>query len=95
MFNLEARNKSLIMLKAASLGETILEKRAYWASLALHRLAQHIVKSSSVAEESKTNLLIQNIHVSQRDPPELHKTMVKCVNKYGVGFEVVTQPQTY
>jgi ribonuclease HI len=37
--------------------------------------------------------MIQKIKVNQRDPPALHKKMVKCLNKYGLSFEVV-QPST-
>ncbi|KAJ7690493.1 hypothetical protein B0H17DRAFT_935994, partial [Mycena rosella] len=36
--------------------------------------------------------MIQNFPVSQRDPPALHKTLVKCLNKYGVSFETVNPP---
>ncbi|KAJ6613689.1 hypothetical protein B0H10DRAFT_1805052, partial [Mycena sp. CBHHK59/15] len=89
MLDLEARNEALLLLKAAALAETNLEKRAHWASLALHGLSQHIVKPESVAKEARTNLMIQNIKVNQRDPPALHKDMVKCLNKYGVSFGVV------
>ncbi|KAJ7222342.1 hypothetical protein GGX14DRAFT_352947 [Mycena pura] len=43
-------------------------------------------------EESKTNLVIQGFPVSQRDPPALHRTLVKCVYKYGVKFEAIDPP---
>jgi hypothetical protein len=36
MLDLEARNEALFLLKAASLVEADPEKRAHWASLALH-----------------------------------------------------------
>jgi hypothetical protein len=42
-----------------------------------------------VAEEAKTNLMVQNLKVNQRDPPKLHKPMVKCLNKYGISFKTV------
>jgi hypothetical protein len=93
MFDLEARNKALLLFKAASLTESDPEKRAYWASLALHRLSKHVVKSPLVAEDAKTNLMVQNIKVNQRDPPALHKPIVKCLNKYGISFETV-KPST-
>jgi hypothetical protein len=37
--------------------------------------------------------MVQNIKVNQRDPPALQKTMVKCLNKYGMSFATV-QPST-
>jgi hypothetical protein len=89
MLDLEARNEALLMLKAASLAEDNPQKRAHWASLALHGLSQHTVKATSVAEEAKTNLMVQTIKVNQRDPPALHKTLVKCVYKYGVNFATI------
>jgi hypothetical protein len=89
LFDLEARNEALLLLKAASLAETDTEKHSHWASLALHRLSKHIVKLLAVAEEAKTNLMVQNIKVNQRDPPVLHKAMVKCRNKYRLSFETV------
>jgi hypothetical protein len=89
LFDLEARNEALLLLKAASLAEADPEKRAHWASLALHGLSRHIVNPSSVAEEAKTNLMVQNLKVNQRDPPKLHKPMVKCLNKYGISFRTV------
>ncbi|KAF8168780.1 hypothetical protein K438DRAFT_1599270, partial [Mycena galopus ATCC 62051] len=81
------------MLKAASLAETDPRKRAHWVSLALHGLSQHVVKASSVDEKAKTNLMIQNLRVNQRDPPALHKPLVRCLNKYGTGFAAI-QPST-
>jgi hypothetical protein len=89
LFDLEARNEALLLLKAASLAESDVEKHSHWASLALHRLSKHIVKSPAVAEEARTNLMVQNIKVNQRDPPVIHKAMVKCLNKYGLSFETV------
>jgi hypothetical protein len=89
VLDLEARNEALLLVKAAALAEAEPEKRSLWASLALHRLSQHTVKSPVVAKEAKTNLMIQNIKVNQRNPPALHKTMVKCLNKYGISFETV------
>ncbi|KAJ7306716.1 hypothetical protein DFH08DRAFT_720738, partial [Mycena albidolilacea] len=89
LFDFEARNEALLLLKAASLAESDTEKRSHWASLALHRLSKTIVKSLSVDEEAKTNLMVQKIKVSQRGPPALHKKMVKCLKKYGLRFETV------
>jgi hypothetical protein len=89
MLDLEGRNEALLMLKTAALTEDNSQKRAHWASLALHGLSKCTVKSTSVAEEAKTNLMVQNIKVNQRDPLALHKTLVKCVNKYGVDFATV------
>jgi hypothetical protein len=89
MLDLEGRNEALLMLKTAALTEDNPQKRAHWASLALHSLSKRTVKSTSVAEEAKTNLMVQNIKVNQRDPLALHKTLVKCVNKYGVNFVTV------
>jgi hypothetical protein len=89
MLDLEARNEALLLLKAASLAETDPAKRAHWASLALHSLSRHVVNTSAVAVESRTNLMVQNIKVNQRDPPKLHKPLVKCLNKYGISFETV------
>jgi hypothetical protein len=89
LFNLEARNEALLLLKAASLAESDVEKHSHWASLALHQLSKHIVKSPAVAEEARTNLMVQNVKVNQRDPPAIHKAMVKCLNKYGLSFETV------
>jgi hypothetical protein len=68
MLDLEGRNEALLMLKTAALTEDNPKKRAHWASLALHGLSKRTVKSTSVAKEAKTNLMIQNIKVNQRDP---------------------------
>jgi hypothetical protein len=89
MLDLEAQNEALLMLKAASLAKDNPQKRAHWVSLALHGLSRHTVKATSVAEEAKTNLMFQNIKVNQRDPPALHKTLVRYVNKYGVNFATI------
>ncbi|KAJ7926107.1 hypothetical protein B0H13DRAFT_2313912 [Mycena leptocephala] len=89
LFDLEARNEALLMLKAASLAETDPEIRSHWASLALHGLSKHVVKTSSVAEDAKTNIMVQNLKVNQRDPPVQHKALVKCLNKYGVDFAAI------
>jgi hypothetical protein len=65
MLDLEARNEALLLLRAASLTETDPDKCAYWASLVLYRLSKHIVKSPRVAEDAKTDLMVQNIKVNQ------------------------------
>ncbi|KAJ7759420.1 hypothetical protein DFH07DRAFT_741115, partial [Mycena maculata] len=77
------------MVKAASLAEPDPEERSHWASLASHSLWQHIVNPSSVEENARTNLLTQDVKLNERDPPPLHKKMVKCLTKYGVSFETV------
>ncbi|KAJ7624086.1 hypothetical protein DFH06DRAFT_1008685, partial [Mycena polygramma] len=89
MFDLEARNQALLMVKAASLAETDPGKRAHWASLALHSLGKHATKAASMDSEAKTHLMVQKFPVSQRNPPALHKTMVKCLRKYGISLETV------
>ncbi|KAJ7754194.1 hypothetical protein DFH07DRAFT_743998 [Mycena maculata] len=89
LLDLEARNEALLIIKAAVLAETDPEKRSNWASLVLHSLSKHVVKPKSVAVESRTHLMIQNIKVNQRDPPALHKEMVRCLKKYGISFETV------
>ncbi|KAJ7733236.1 hypothetical protein DFH07DRAFT_754988 [Mycena maculata] len=33
--------------------------------------------------------MVQDLKVNERDPPALHKDLVKCVNKYGMSFEAV------
>ncbi|KAJ6612025.1 hypothetical protein B0H10DRAFT_1655234, partial [Mycena sp. CBHHK59/15] len=66
------------------------EKRAEWASLTIHRLSQNIRKAPVVKEEAKTHPLIQNYVLAKRDPPKLHKAMLKCMDKYGVIFETVS-----
>ncbi|KAJ7213184.1 hypothetical protein GGX14DRAFT_361340, partial [Mycena pura] len=33
--------------------------------------------------------MVQGFPVSQRDPPALHRTLVKCLNKYGLTFATV------
>ncbi|KAJ7226573.1 hypothetical protein C8J57DRAFT_1252508 [Mycena rebaudengoi] len=86
MLDLEARNKALLLLKAAALTETDLQKRSHWASLVLHGLSQHTVKMTEGTESAKTNLMIQNLKVNQHDPPNLHKPLVRCINKYGMEF---------
>ncbi|KAJ6574064.1 hypothetical protein B0H19DRAFT_934359 [Mycena capillaripes] len=37
-------------------------------------------------DESKTNILVQNFPGNQREPPTHHKSLVKCMKKYGVSF---------
>jgi hypothetical protein len=93
LFDLEARNEALLLIKAASLAETDPEKCPHWASLAMHRLSKHLVKSPQVAEEARTNLMVQNVKVNQLEPAALRKAMVKCLNKYGLSFETF-QPST-
>ncbi|KAJ7739998.1 hypothetical protein DFH07DRAFT_778530 [Mycena maculata] len=34
--------------------------------------------------------MVQNIKVNQREPPTLHKAMVRCLNKYRIKFETVS-----
>jgi hypothetical protein len=51
LFDLEARNGALLMLKTTSLAAADTEKWAHWAFLVLHRLSKNITKSPLVAEE--------------------------------------------
>ncbi|KAJ7211997.1 hypothetical protein GGX14DRAFT_362172 [Mycena pura] len=36
--------------------------------------------------------MVQRFLVNQRDPPALHRALVKCVNKYGLKFEAINPP---
>jgi hypothetical protein len=90
LLDIEARNDAILLVKAAALAETDPEKRAEWASLTIHRLSQNIRKAPVVKEEAKTHPLIQNYMLAKRDPPKLHKAMLKCMDKYGVIFETVS-----
>ncbi|KAJ7245837.1 hypothetical protein C8J57DRAFT_1082177, partial [Mycena rebaudengoi] len=38
--------------------------------------------------------MIQNLKVNQRDPPKLHKPLVRCINRYGMEFATVHPPAT-
>ncbi|KAJ7693070.1 hypothetical protein B0H17DRAFT_933441, partial [Mycena rosella] len=37
--------------------------------------------------------MVQRFPVNQRDPPALHKPLVKCLNKYGISFATVNPSQ--
>jgi hypothetical protein len=68
LLDIEARNDAILLVKSAALAETDTDKRAEWASLALHRLPRHIRKNPVVSEEAKTHPLIQNYALTKETP---------------------------
>ena len=83
MLDLEARNEALQLVKAGQLAETDPDKRSLWASLAQHHLKDRIVKHPVVADDAKTEVMVQNYNFSQRSHPKQHKDMMKCLHTYG------------
>jgi hypothetical protein len=87
MLDLEARNEAIQLVKAGSLAETDPQKRAFWASLARHHLGKRVVKQPVVADDAKTEILVQKYKVSRRAYPNQHKDMLKCLENRGLTFK--------
>ncbi|KAJ7222669.1 hypothetical protein B0H12DRAFT_1241099 [Mycena haematopus] len=89
MLDLEARNEALHLMKTAALAETDTDKRAHWVSLASHCIKKKVVQNPRVADDAKSDVIVQNYRISQRAHRKQHKEMVQCLYTYGVVFKAV------
>jgi hypothetical protein len=90
MLDLKARNEAIQLVKTSDLVETDPKKRSHWASLARHNLKQRVIKHPVVAENARSEVLVQDYKINQRTHPAQHKDMMKSLTDYGFGFQATT-----
>ncbi|KAJ7150818.1 hypothetical protein C8R43DRAFT_951252 [Mycena crocata] len=87
LFDIEARNDAIQLMKLKTYLELDPEKRATWAFASDVRLAKHDLKTSKVQEGVHVNMFTQRWSPKRNELPKHLKDMVNTARKYGIQFD--------